>query len=97
VPLLGAEVNAAGPGRPRRSATAIATSVEDGRTQVKNLLAAQARAALRAFDLSAELGRRSERLLAVAPKLRAKAADTVVDRLLNEDALAASRGEKRPG
>jgi hypothetical protein len=64
---------------------------------VKHLLAAQARAALRAVDLSAELGRRSERLLAVAPKLRAKAADTVVDRLLDEDALAASRGDKKIG
>lgn len=97
VPLLGAEVNAAGQGRARRSGTAIVASVEDGRSQAKSLLAAQARAALRAVDLSAELGRRAERMLAVAPKLRAKAADTVVERLLNEDALAASRGDKKAG
>lgn len=97
VPLLGAEVNAAGPGRPRRSATPIAASVDDGRSQMKIQLAAQARAALRAVDLSAELGRKADRLLIVAPRLRAKAADTVVDRLLNEDALAASRGDTITG
>lgn len=54
-------------------------------------------AALRAVCLSAELGRRAERLRAVAPKPRAKAADTVVDRLLNEDALVASRGYAQTG
>lgn len=90
VPLLGAEVNAAGPARPRRSGTAIAASVEGEGAWAKNLLAAQARAALRAVDLSAELGRRADRLLAVAPKLRAKAADTVVDKLLSDDAIVAS-------
>jgi hypothetical protein len=45
---------------------------------------------LRALDLSAELGRRADRLLAVAPGLRAKAADAVVDRLLSDDAIVAS-------
>ncbi|WP_352688932.1 DUF1403 family protein [Mesorhizobium sp. M0322] len=44
------------------------------------LLAAQARAARRAVDLSADLERRADRLLAVAPKLRAKAANMVVER-----------------
>jgi len=97
VPLLGAEVNTAGPGRARRSGTAIAASVEDESGPAKSLLAAQARAALRAIDLSAELGRRAEKLRAVAPKLRAKAADAVVERLLNEDGLAASRGDKKTG
>ncbi|MEQ1955464.1 DUF1403 family protein [Mesorhizobium yinganensis] len=90
VPLLGAEVNAAGLARPRRSGTGIAASVDDESARAKNLLAAQARAALRAIDLSAELGRRADRLLAVAPKLRAKAADTVVDKLLSDDAIVAS-------
>lgn len=90
VPLLGGEVSAAGPARPRRAGTGIAASVDDESARAKNLLAAQARAALRAVDLSAELGRRSERLLAVAPKLRAKAADTVVHKLLSEDAVVAS-------
>lgn len=90
VPLLGGEVNAAGPARPRRAGTGIAASVDDEVARAKGLLAAQARAALRAVDLSAELGRRTDRLLAVSPKLRAKAADTVVDKLLSEDAVVAS-------
>jgi hypothetical protein len=92
VPLLGAEVSAGlGAGRPRRSGTGIvAASVEDEGARAKSLLAAQARAALRAVDLSADLGRRSERLLAVAPKLRARASDLVVERLLSDDAIIAS-------
>lgn len=97
VPLLGAELDAAGPARPRRSGTGIAASVDAESARAKRLLAAQARAALRAVDLSAELGRRADRLLAVAPKLRAKASDAVVDRLLDEDALAASRGGRQAG
>ena len=92
VPLLGAEVIAGlGAPRPRRSGTGIAAaSIEDEGVRAKSLLAAQARAALRAVDLSAELGRRSERLLAVAPKLRARASDLVVERLLSDDAIVAS-------
>ncbi|WP_352823761.1 DUF1403 family protein [Mesorhizobium sp. M0203] len=57
----------------------------------------QACAALRAIDLSAGLERRADRLLAVAPKLRAKGADAIVEQLLSEDALVASRGDKRVG
>ncbi|THF54408.1 DUF1403 family protein [Ollibium composti] len=90
VPLLGAEVNAAGFDRARRSATVVAASSEDGGAQSKSLMAAQTRAALRAIDLAVELGRRSERLLAVAPKLRARASDLVVERLLSNDAIVAS-------
>lgn len=92
VPLLGAEVNAAGLGssRPRRSATATAARIEDEGVLAKSLLAAQARAALRAIDLSAELGRQADRLLAVAPKLRARASGLVVERLLSDDAIVAS-------
>jgi hypothetical protein len=90
VPLLGGELNAAGPARPRRPGTGSAASVDDESARAKNLLAAQTRAALRAVDLSADLGRRADRLLAVAPRLRAKAADTVVDKLLSEDAVVAS-------
>jgi hypothetical protein len=56
----------------------------------KGLVAAQARAALRAIDLSREFERRADRLLAVAPKLRAKASDAVVGRLLSDDAIVAS-------
>jgi hypothetical protein len=92
VPLLGAEVIAGlGAPRPRRSGTIpAAASIEDEGVRAKSLLAAQARAALRSVDLSAELGRRSERLLAVAPKLRARASDLVVERLLSDDAIVAS-------
>ena len=90
VPLLGAEVNTAVPDRPQRSGTGIAAGIEDESTQSKGLLAAQARAALRAIDLSAELERRADKLLAVAPKLRARAADIVIEKLLSDDAIVAS-------
>ena len=98
VPLLG---TAAAPGRrsarPHRSAAAAAEGVGTEADPTKELLAALARAALRAIDLSADLGRRAERLLAVAPKLRARGADAVVARLLDEDALVAARGDSRTG
>ncbi len=91
VPLLGAEASLGASARPRRwAASSVATSIETDPERAKNLLAAQARAALRAIDLSAELERRADRLLAVAPKLRAKAADAVVDKLLSDDAIVAS-------
>jgi hypothetical protein len=91
VPLLGAEAALGASARPRRSASgSVATSIEVDSERAKSLLAAQARCALRAIDLSAELERRADRLLAVAPKLRAKAADAVVNRLLSDDALVAS-------
>jgi len=91
VPLLGAEAALATSARQRRSASSsVATGIKTDPERAKNLLAAQARAALRAIDLSAELGRRADRLLAVAPKLRAKSADSVVERLLSDDAVVAS-------
>ena len=91
VPLLGTEA-ALGTGvRARRSAAgSVATSIETNPERAKSLLAAQARAALRAIDLFIELERRASKLLAVAPKLRAKAADTVVEKLLSDDAIVAS-------
>ncbi|MER9560082.1 DUF1403 family protein [Mesorhizobium sp. M0323] len=91
VPLLGAEAALGTSARPRRSAASfVATSIETNSEHAKSLLAAQARAPLRAIDLSAELERRADRLLAVAPKLRAKAADAVVEKLLSDDAIVAS-------
>lgn len=85
LPLLGGEPA----GRAGRGARA-AAGVEAAPERAKALLAAQARAALRAIDLSAELERRAARLVAVAPKLRAKGAGLVVERLLSVDAVTAS-------
>ncbi|MGB3391704.1 MAG: DUF1403 family protein, partial [Pseudaminobacter sp.] len=91
IPLLGAETALdVGASRRRRDVFAAMSPAETQSDRTKSLLAAQARAALRAIDLSAELGRRADRLLAVAPKLRAKAADLVVERLLSDDAIVAS-------
>lgn len=87
VPLLGTEL----------AASSKKTAIRMDADRRKQLLAAQAKAALRAIDLSADLARRAEKLLVAAPKLRAKAADTIIDRLLNEDALAASGADKQTG
>src|SRR5271166_1959035 len=51
---------------------------------------AYARAAAQAVDLSAELGRRAQRLLAVQSKLRAKGAPAALQALLGDDSLSAS-------
>lgn len=92
VPLLGGEAALGSHASRRRGGPALvtATGIEMDGEGTKELLAARARAALRAIDLSAELERRADKLLAVAPKLRAKAADAVVERLLFDDALVAS-------
>lgn len=92
VPLLGGEAAGAyGSVRPRRAATVLAPrGIEADPERAKALLAAQARAALHAVDLSADIERRAERLIAVAPRLRARGAAVVVDRLLSDDAIMAS-------
>jgi hypothetical protein len=91
VPLLGTEATPRG-GRSRRAAAgAAASDLETEPERVQNLLAAQARAAVRGIDLFAELGRRADRLLTVAPKLRAKGSDAVVEKLLSDDAVVASQ------
>ena len=51
---------------------------------------AYARAAAGAVDLSAELGRRAQKLQDAAPKLRAKGAEAALQALLDEDSLSAS-------
>ena len=51
---------------------------------------AYAKGAARACDLSAELGRRAQKLLAAQPKLRAKGAPAALAALLDEDSLSAS-------
>lgn len=93
VPLLGTEA-ASGvlPGRRRGvPGTVPATGMETEGERARRLVAAQVRAALRAIDLATELERRADRLIAVAPKLRAKASDVVIERLLSEDAIVASQ------
>lgn len=52
-------------------------------------------AAADACRLASELSRRAEKLLAVAPTLRAKGADDVIFLLLNEDAVAGSLVTKK--
>ncbi|UVK49257.1 DUF1403 family protein (plasmid) [Mesorhizobium sp. AR07] len=83
VPLFGLHPVAGG----RRSRHA---ERQSGQPSRQRIWAAYAQAALQAMDLAAELGRRADRLLAVAPKLRAKGADTVVEKLLSDDAIVAS-------
>lgn len=91
IPLLGGEsAGATASGRPRRPLGVVATNIEVVPERAKTLLVAQARAALRAVDLSADIERRADRLIAVAPGLRARGADVVVDRLLSDDAIVAS-------
>jgi Protein of unknown function (DUF1403) len=51
---------------------------------------AYAKAAARACDLSAELGRRAQRLPDAAAKLRAKGAPAALEALLDDDSLSAS-------
>lgn len=92
VPLLGVHLFVTRPaagregGRRRSSAPGLA-----GEERKLQCLAGLARAATQALDLSAELARRAEKLLAVAPKLRAKGSEAVVEKLLSEDAVVASQ------
>ena len=58
---------------------------------------AYALAAADAHALALELSRRTEKLLTVAPKLRAKRASRVVELLLTEDCVAPSRAAKYSG
>jgi Protein of unknown function (DUF1403) len=51
---------------------------------------AYGRAAAQACDLFAELGRSSQKLIAVAPRLRARGAGAVIETLLDEDAVRPS-------
>jgi Protein of unknown function (DUF1403) len=61
----------------------------------RTALAAIALAAASALDLGAHLCRRSDTLLAVAPKLRAKTAAQIVDMLLAEDCVAPAEAARQ--
>jgi hypothetical protein len=52
-------------------------------------------AAASALDLAADLARRSKILIAVAPKLRSKPAQRIVDLLLSQDCLAPAEAARR--
>ena len=69
----------------RRAAADLAEGAETTR-----ILFGYARAVARACDLSAELGRRAQKLLAAQPKLRAKGAGAALRALLDDDSLSAS-------
>jgi hypothetical protein len=61
----------------------------------KTAAAATALAAASALDLAAHLSRRSDTLLAVAPKLRAKCASKIVDLLLAEDCVSPAEAARQ--
>ena len=61
----------------------------------RHAAAAVALAAASALALAADLSRRSEGLLAVAPKLRAKPAAKIVDLLLAEDCVSAAEAARQ--
>lgn len=82
LPLLAAQLRATGAGRAKVG--------DNGWTAACCL--AYARAAAAACRLAADLSRRAEKLLLVAPKLRAKQAAAIVAALLDDDALTASSG-----
>ena len=58
--------------------------------ETTRVLFAYAQAAAQACDLSAELGRRAQKLSQAAPKLRAKGAGAALQALLDEDLLSAA-------
>jgi Protein of unknown function (DUF1403) len=60
----------------------------------KAMAGAYAMAAQEAFALAGELSRRSQALLAVQPKLRAKGAGRVIELLLSDDAVSPARAAK---
>jgi uncharacterized protein DUF1403 len=61
----------------------------------KHAAAAIARAAASGLDLAADLARRADTLLAVAPKLRAKPAQRIVELLLAEDCVSPAEAARQ--
>ena len=82
LPLLAAALFSGAGGR--------AAADADGDGDEGAIVFAYAKGAARACDLSAELGRRAQRLLAAQPKLRAKGAPAALAALLDDDSLSAS-------
>jgi hypothetical protein len=86
VPLLAAHITG---GELRKAAN----YVDGDHAWLRACSVAYAHAAAGAWDLYAELGRRADKLLAAAPKLRGRDADTMVAILLSEDAQPARTGQ----
>ncbi len=82
LPLLAAQLFAPAA---RRAMGDLADGAETAR-----ILFGYARGAAQACDLSADLGRRAQRLFEAAPKLRAKGAGAALGALLEEDSLSAA-------
>jgi len=61
----------------------------------KTAAGAIALAAASALDLAADLSRRADTLIAIAPKLRAKPADKIVDLLLAEDCVSPAEAARQ--
>jgi hypothetical protein len=59
------------------------------------LALAYALSAQQAYDIAADLSRRAQKLLIIAPKLRAKGAERVIELLLADDCVAAARAAKQ--
>jgi hypothetical protein len=66
-------------------------------TWVQDAARAYALAVADAYALAAQLGRRSQQLVALQPKLRAKGAARVVDLLLADDCISSARAAKNAG
>jgi Protein of unknown function (DUF1403) len=90
VPLLGTAIARASP---RRGAAGKRPRPGDA-DWADALVRAYALAARDAFAVAGELSRRSQSLLAAAPKLRAKGAGRVVELLLDDDAVSPARAAK---
>lgn len=67
-----------------------AAAEADEGAQTLRILSGYARAAAEAGDLAAELSRRAQKLIAAAPKLRAKGAGAALSALLDDESLSAS-------
>jgi len=85
VPLLASQI--------KRSDLREAAEPESRVAWVETCHRAYARAGASAIELHADLVRRADKLIAVAPKLRAKDADRTLGRLLSEDAQPAAAGK----
>lgn len=86
VPLIAAQI--------KRSDLRNASGAQDPDNWLEACHLAYAAAAADAADLYSEIARRAGALIAIAPQLRSKEADRIVQRLLTEDALSVEAGKE---